>query len=118
MGADEPFDLAEVLRQRGGARYELHRRHLNPQLPRMLHAIGFDKIYVRGEGAYLYDEEGRDYLDMLAGFGVFALGRHHPVVRQALHDAIDADLADLTQCDSPPLAGALAVRLLAHVPHL
>ena len=118
MGADEPFDLAEVLRQRGGARYELHRRHLNPQLPRMLHAIGFDKIYVRGEGAYLYDEEGRDYLDMLAGFGVFALGRHHPVVRQALHDAIDADLADLTQFDAPPLAGALAERLLAHVPHL
>lgn len=118
MGSSEPFDLAEVLRQRGGARYDLHRRYLNPQLPRMLHAIGFDKVYVRGEGAYLYDEDGRDYLDMLAGFGVFALGRHHPVVRQALHDVLDADLADLTQFDAPPLAGVLAERLLAHVPHL
>ncbi len=55
---------------------------------------------------------------MLAGFGVFALGRHHPVVRQALHDVLDADLADLTQFDAPPLAGLLAEALLATAPHL
>ena len=115
---DEPFDLADVLRRRGAERYELHRRHLNPQLPRMLHAIGFDKVYVRGEGAYLYDEDGRDYLDMLAGFGVFALGRHHPVVRQAVHDVLDLELGDLTQFDAPPLAGPLAEALLRRVPHL
>ncbi len=118
MGTSEPFRLADVVRSRGDDRYELHRRHLNPQLPRMLHAIGFDKTYVRGEGAYLYDEQGRDYLDMLAGFGVFALGRHHPTVRQALHDVLDAGLADLTQFDAPVLAGPLAEALLERVPHL
>jgi acetylornithine/succinyldiaminopimelate/putrescine aminotransferase len=116
--ATTTFDLRSVLAQRGPERYELHGRLLNPQLPRMLHAIGFDKVYLRGEGAYLYDEDGADYLDMLAGFGVFALGRHHPVVRQALHDVLDADLAELTQFDAPPLAGPLAERLLAHAPHL
>ena len=79
----------------------------------MLHTIGFDQVYTRASGAYLYDADGREYLDMLAGFGVFALGRHHPVVRQAMHDVIDADLADLTQFDAPPLAGLLAERLLA-----
>ena len=114
----EPFDLHRLLTERGAERYELQARHLNPQLPRMLHTIGFDKIYTRGEGAYLYDDEGRDYLDMLAGFGVFALGRHHPVVRQAMHDVIDAGLADLTQFDAPPLAGILAEQLLAKAPHL
>ncbi|WP_375502829.1 aspartate aminotransferase family protein [uncultured Jatrophihabitans sp.] len=118
MGTSEPFRLADLVSTRGDERYELHRRHLNPQLPRMLHAIGFDKTYVRGEGTYLYDEQGRDYLDMLAGFGVFALGRHHPVVRQALHDVLDAGLADLTQFDAPVLAGPLAEALLSHVPHL
>ena len=112
------FDLGVILRDEGGQRYQLHRRHLNPQLPRMLHAIGFDKVYTRAEGAYLYDDAGRDYLDMLAGFGVFALGRHHPEVRQAIHDVVDAGLADLTQFDAPPLAGSLAARLLAHAPHL
>ncbi len=55
---------------------------------------------------------------MLAGFGVFALGRHHPVVRQAMHDVLDAGLADLTQFDAPVLAGPLAKALLAKAPHL
>jgi acetylornithine/succinyldiaminopimelate/putrescine aminotransferase len=117
-GADTPFDLDAVLRERGPQRYALHARHLNPQLTRMLHAIGFDRTYVHGERAYLWDVDGNRYLDMLAGFGVFALGRHHPVVRQALHDVLDAGLADLTQFDAPPLAAALAEELLARVPHL
>ncbi|MDQ6850035.1 MAG: aspartate aminotransferase family protein [Actinomycetota bacterium] len=112
------FDLGNLLRSRGDDRYALHSRYLNPQLPRMLHAIGFDRMYTRGEGAYLYDADGQEYLDMLAGFGVFALGRHNPVVRQAMHDVLDAGLADLTQFDAPPLAGPLAEALLAHVPHL
>ncbi|WP_073391153.1 aspartate aminotransferase family protein [Jatrophihabitans endophyticus] len=118
MGDGEPFRLADVAREREPERYDLHRAVLNPQLPRMLHAIGFDRHYVRAEGAYLFDEDGRDYLDMLAGFGVFALGRHHPVVRQALHDVVDLGLADLTQFDAPVLAGPLAEALLARVPHL
>ncbi len=113
MCADQPFDLRGLLERRGAQRYDLQRQYANPQLPRMLHAIGFDKTYVSARGAYLYDDEGNDYLDMLAGFGVFALGRHHPVVRQALHDVIDAGLADLTQFDAPPLAGVLAEALVA-----
>ena len=118
MGTSDAFRLADVLQARGDERYELHSKHLNPQLPRMLHAIGFDRHYVRGEGAYLYDAQGRDYLDMLSGFGVFALGRHHPVVRDALHEVLDLQLPDLTQFDAPALAGPLAEQLLSHVPHL
>ncbi|MBC2875631.1 MULTISPECIES: aspartate aminotransferase family protein [Streptomyces] len=112
------FDLARLLAERGGERYELHARHLNHQLPRMLHTIGFDKVYERAEGAYFWDADGDDYLDMLAGFGVMGLGRHHPVVRKALHDVLDASLADLTRFDCPPLPGLLAEKLLAYAPHL
>ncbi|MEU1281225.1 aspartate aminotransferase family protein [Streptomyces sp. NPDC005805] len=116
--APRGFDLAELLARRGGERYELHSRHLNHQLPRMLRTIGFDKVYQRAEGAYFWDDEGDDYLDMLAGFGVMGLGRHHPVVRKALHDVLDAQLADLTRFDCQPLPGLLAEKLLAHTPHL
>ncbi|MFG2926736.1 aspartate aminotransferase family protein [Streptomyces sp. NPDC048305] len=112
------FDLARLLSERGGERYELHTRYLNHQLPRMLHTLGFDKVYERAEGAYFWDAEGNDYLDMLAGFGVMGLGRHHPVVRGAMHDVLDASLADLTRFDCQPLPGLLAERLLAHSPHL
>ncbi|WP_406064159.1 aspartate aminotransferase family protein [Streptomyces sp. NBC_01077] len=114
----EEFDLRALLAERGGERYELHARYLNHQLPRMLHTIGFDKVYERAEGAHFWDADGVDHLDMLAGFGVMGLGRHHPVVRQALHDVLDAQLADLTRFDCQPLPGLLAERLLAHSPHL
>jgi acetylornithine/succinyldiaminopimelate/putrescine aminotransferase len=112
------FDLRKLLADRARERYELHARHLNHQLPRMLHTIGFDKMYERAEGAHFWDAEGHDYLDMLAGFGVMGLGRHHPVVRRALHDVLDLDLPDLTRFDCAPLPGLLAERLLAHSPHL
>ncbi|MEU3598997.1 aspartate aminotransferase family protein [Streptomyces sp. NPDC006798] len=115
---DGGFDLNRLLAERGGERYALHTRHLNHQLPRMLRTIGFDRVYERAEGAYFWDADGHDYLDMLAGFGVMGLGRHHPVVRKALHDVLDASLADLTRFDCQPLPGLLAERLLAYSPHL
>ncbi|HWG64688.1 MAG TPA: aspartate aminotransferase family protein [Streptosporangiaceae bacterium] len=112
------FDLPSQLTARRGQGYGLHARLLNPQLPRMLHAIGFDRVYERGEGAYLYDTDGNAYLDFLAGFGVFGVGRNHPVVRRALHDVLDGELADMVQFDCSLLPGLLAERLLAQAPGL
>ncbi len=110
------FDLPGLLAARGGEGYELHARYLNPQLARMLHTIGFDKVYERAEGSYLYDRDGERYADFLGGFGVFSLGRNHPVVRKALHDMLDAELADLVQFDCALLPGLLAEQLLARAP--
>ncbi|TQF07766.1 aspartate aminotransferase family protein [Kitasatospora acidiphila] len=112
------MDLAALLAERGDERYELHARYLNPQLPRMLHTIGFDKTYDRAAGPFFYDAEGNEYLDMLAGFGIFALGRHHPVVRDAVQQVMDLDLPDLTRFDCPPLPGLLAEKLLGFAPGL
>jgi ornithine--oxo-acid transaminase len=112
------FDLQALLAAHRDDGYELYGRYLNPQQPRVLHAIGFDQVYQRAEGAYLYDTDGNAYADFLAGFGVFAAGRNHPVIRQALHDALDAELADWTQFDCGPLPGLLAERLLAKAPGL
>jgi ornithine--oxo-acid transaminase len=112
------FDLPGLLAAHRDDGYELYGRYLNPQHPRVLHAIGFDKVYERADGAYLYDAEGNSYADFLAGFGVFASGRNHPVIRKALHDALDAQLAEWTQFDCGPLPGLLAERLLARAPGL
>jgi acetylornithine/N-succinyldiaminopimelate aminotransferase len=40
--------------------------------------------FVRGEGAWLWDTDGRRYLDALSGIAVCGLGHAHPAVRQAL----------------------------------
>ncbi|HVA02396.1 MAG TPA: aminotransferase class III-fold pyridoxal phosphate-dependent enzyme [Acidimicrobiales bacterium] len=79
---------------------------------RVLKTIGFDHYYERGEGCYLYDGDGRKYLDFLSGFGVFALGRGHPGVTRAIHDALDADLPNLVQMDCALLPGILAEELV------
>jgi ornithine--oxo-acid transaminase len=99
-------------------RYTLHTRHLNEQMVRVLKTIGFDKAYQRGKGQYLYDREGQKYLDLLSGWGVFALGRNHRVVSDTLKQVLDSDLPNLVQMDVSALAGVLAERLLRYVPHL
>jgi acetylornithine/succinyldiaminopimelate/putrescine aminotransferase len=107
------FDLNEILTQRHGENFTLHTRYLNPQLTRVLETLGFDRFYVRGEGCYLFDADGRRYLDFLSGFGVYALGRSHPAIKAALHEALDADLPNLVQLDCALLPGLLAEALTA-----
>lgn len=41
-------------------------------------------LFVRGEGAYLIDENGERYLDLLSGIGVNALGYAHPAIEEAI----------------------------------
>lgn len=107
------FDVARALQERHGENFSLHADLLNPQLVRVLKTIGFDRYYVRGDGCYLYDEKGDRYLDFLAGFGVYALGRSHPGVKAALHQAIDLDLPNMVQMDCALLPGLLAEQLVA-----
>jgi len=98
---------------RRGENFRLHSEYLNPQLAKVLKTLGFDRFYERGEGCYLYDRAGERYLDFLSGFGVFALGRSHPVIKKALADAIDLDLPNLVQLDCALLPGLLAEALVA-----
>jgi ornithine--oxo-acid transaminase len=111
-----PLDLKRLLAERGGEKYELAERHLNAQMVRVLKTIGFDADFVAAEGPYLTDAEGARYLDLLSGFGVFAVGRNHPAVIDVLKQVLDGRLANLVQMDVSPLAGLLAERLLALVP--
>jgi acetylornithine aminotransferase/acetylornithine/N-succinyldiaminopimelate aminotransferase len=41
-------------------------------------------LFTGGHGVYLTDENGTDYLDLLSGIGVSALGYGHPVIEQAI----------------------------------
>jgi acetylornithine aminotransferase/acetylornithine/N-succinyldiaminopimelate aminotransferase len=41
-------------------------------------------LFVDGSGVYLRDEQGNDYLDLLSGIGVSALGYAHPTVLAAI----------------------------------
>jgi ornithine--oxo-acid transaminase len=107
-----------IFNENESERYGLHSRFMNEQLVRVLKTIGFNVGFVRGHGPHLFDREGQKYLDLLSGWGVFALGRNHPAVHAALKQVLDNELPNLVQMDVSPLAGVLAERLLKRVPHL
>ncbi len=74
----------------------------------------FKKIPVsieRGEGVWVWDEEGRRYLDFTSGWGVTCLGHAHPVIVEALErqgrKIIQNPSSGLTY--SPPRARLLAL---------
>lgn len=119
MTANEPatFDVRALLEQRGHEAFSLHEQYMNPQMPKVLRTLGFDRDWVRAEGAYLYDREGERYLDFLSGFGVFALGRCHPGIEQSIRDAMALSLPNLVQMECPPLSGLLAEALVARMPN-
>jgi ornithine--oxo-acid transaminase len=95
---------------------ELYRRLVNPRMADAVGAMGFDRAFRRGAGAYLHDADGERYLDFIAGYGAFFLGRNHPDVAAAVHAAIDSELPSLVQLDTCALAGLLAGALLAVAP--
>jgi ornithine--oxo-acid transaminase len=112
------LEIESLFAEAEADRYTLHTRHLNEQMVRVLKTIGFDRAYQRGKGQYLYDRENRKYLDLLSGWGVFALGRNHPIINSTLKKVLDSDFPNLVQMDVSALAGVLAERLLRYVPHL
>ncbi len=95
---------------------DLATRHLDSSLVDVLGILGFDKQYVSAQGSYLYDTDGRAYLDFHTGEGFASLGHNHPDVREVLRATLDADLIDGVQIHYSPLAGMLAQELSQRLP--
>jgi acetylornithine/N-succinyldiaminopimelate aminotransferase len=69
-------------------------------------------VFVRGEGARLFDADGKSYLDFISGIGVVVLGHAHA----GLADALATQARTLIQTSNlyyHPLQGQLAARLAA-----
>src|SRR5258706_15962609 len=109
-------DVAAWLAEHEGRGFDPHSKHINPVFVKMLRTIGFDKGYIRGEGCHLWDSEGNKYLDLLTGWGVFALGRNHPKVKAILQQLLAVDSPNLVRMDCSLLAGLVAEKLTSHVP--
>ncbi|HZZ55348.1 MAG TPA: aminotransferase class III-fold pyridoxal phosphate-dependent enzyme, partial [Trebonia sp.] len=48
-------------------------------------------VFDRASGSWLYDDQGRPYLDFFAGASALNYGHNNPVLKQALLDYLDAD---------------------------
>lgn len=67
-------------------------------------------LFVRGEGAYVWDGDGKKYLDFLAGIAVNALGHAHPVFVEAI-TAQASTLSHVSNYFATPPQLAMAARL-------
>jgi acetylornithine/N-succinyldiaminopimelate aminotransferase len=66
--------------------------------------------FVRGQGVRLWDADGREYLDLLSGIGVAALGHAHPALTRAISDQAQT-LLHTSNLFYHPYQGQLAERL-------
>jgi ornithine--oxo-acid transaminase len=108
--------VSELIALRGADAMALNDRYLNPQLGRIVRTLGFDREWAHGEGAHLIDAQGERYLDLLNGYGTFAVGRNNPDVITALRELMDAHTANLPQLGVSLLPGALAQALVERSP--
>jgi len=110
------FSLRELLASRAGEDADLWARTINPQFVRVLRTIDFDRTWTRAEGQYLWDEDGERYLDLLAGFGMYNVGRNNPSVRAAIAEYLELETPGMLAMGVTALPGLLAEALLARVP--
>ncbi|HIE12222.1 MAG TPA: aspartate aminotransferase family protein [Desulfotomaculum sp.] len=92
----------------------LHQEYLNAGLVTLLKLVDFDKRFVRAAGVRLWDNEGREYLDFLGGYGSLNTGHNHPRIIAAVESV--REMPNLLQASLSPLAGALAKNLSAVAP--
>jgi 4-aminobutyrate aminotransferase-like enzyme len=112
----DPLGVVDDARARAGETLELASRYLDPSLVEVLRILGFDKAYRSASGSYLYDVDGRAYLDMHSGEGFASLGHANPDIRAVLQAMLDTDLVDGVQLHYSVLAGMLAEALAARLP--
>ncbi|HEY8498432.1 MAG TPA: aminotransferase class III-fold pyridoxal phosphate-dependent enzyme, partial [Limnochordales bacterium] len=97
------------------------RRHpfaefVNPHLADLLERLAMDRRFVRGEGAWLWDERGRRYLDLIANYGALPFGYNPPEIWEALESVRRLAEPSFVQPSFLEAAGELAERLVRVAP--
>jgi acetylornithine/succinyldiaminopimelate/putrescine aminotransferase/predicted amino acid dehydrogenase/acyl carrier protein len=90
--------------------------YVNPHLGAMLEKLDLAKSFARGEGCYLFDREGRRYLDFIAQYGALPFGFNAKAIWDAVTAVREAGEPSFVQPSFLDAAGELARRLVAAAP--
>ncbi|WP_426211807.1 aspartate aminotransferase family protein [Massilia sp. TWP1-3-3] len=82
-------------------------KHVNPSFIQLLGVLGYGRVMTRASDVWVWDSEGRRYLDCLAAFGAVNLGHNHPKLVARLHQLLDEQVMHF--CLTGPAAGAAAL---------
>ncbi len=88
----------------------MENNYINTAEAALLHTYNrYQIVLEKGEGVYLYDADGKQYLDFAAGIAVCSLGYGHPEYKQALKDQIDNLMHTSNLFYSKPVAKAASM---------
>lgn len=88
---------------------ENYREYVNAAAVQLLGLLDFDKHFVKAKGTKVYDEDGREYIDFLGGYGALNLGHNNEYVLEGIKKVIG--LPNILQASIYNFAGALAKNL-------
>jgi len=76
-------------------------------------AVGGEPFFTaRAEGAYLFDGEGKRYIDYVGSWGPMIAGHNHPAVREAVEQAVRNGLSFGTPCAAEVVMAETIARLV------
>jgi glutamate-1-semialdehyde 2,1-aminomutase len=99
---------------RSAAILERNRRFIPGGVVSVNRAVTPEIVFVRGEGAWIWDAEGNRYLDYHAAFAPHLLGHNDPYVNQAVRRTLEAG-ASLFGSGTTELEGRLAELICRHI---
>jgi putrescine aminotransferase len=83
-------------------------RHVNPAFVEMLGVFGYGRVFARALDVWVWDDGGRRYLDLLAGFGSVNIGHNHPRLVARLREHLAGEPLNLCHTGPSPAAADLA----------
>jgi putrescine aminotransferase len=83
--AMEPFATSTLKSQDVAQNYA---RHISPTFIKVLGMYGMGRVFVRASDVWIWDAEGRRYLDFNAGFGSVNIGHNHPRIAARLSELL------------------------------
>lgn len=107
IGDFELVTLEEALASTRHQMVERFSKHVNPELAKSYRLGDWDKRWVKAEGIRVFDDQGAEYLDFVAGYGALSLGHNPEEVLKAAQQASVLPMLVSTH----PLVGALAENL-------
>ena len=90
--------------------------YVNPAFIELLDIFGYGRVFARARDVWVWDDRGRKYLDLLAGFGAVNLGHNHPRLAQRLQAFLADEALNLCHVGPSAHAADLAEALLTRLP--
>ncbi len=85
--------------------------HVNPAFVKLLGALRYGRVFVRARGCSLFDSDGVEYLDCLAGYGTTNLGHNPPKLLERVREMLADDAPSVLHVGIPVHAAELAAEI-------